>query len=456
MGEGGWTWRSAGSPLPQRGRGVRGEGRIGPYMRLKVQTTPKLQGFIEVPASKSHTIRALVIATLAGGKSEILNPLTSADAVACRKACQALGANIEMQEEKWMVEGTGGHLQTPDDVINVENSGTTLCLVMGMACHGLQYTVFTGDSQTRRRSVGPLLTALKNLGAEAFSTRGNGLAPVIVRGPLKGGWTQVEGITSQYLSSLLLSTPLAEKNSEIQPLHLQEKPYVEMTLWWLNKQGIRYEREGWEYFKIKGGQAYQPFRQRIPGDFSSATFPLCAAAITESDVILKGLDMEDSQGDKKVISYLKEMGARIQVVEDGIRIQGGELQGVELDLNDTPDALPAMAVVGCFARGVTKLRNVAHARIKETDRIATMREVLTQLGAQVEELPDGLVLKESSLQGRLVHGHGDHRVVMALAIAGLKAKGTTEITTAEAIQVTYPGFVDSMRALGAHMQLESP
>lgn len=423
-------------------------------MRIKVQKTSRLQGQIEIPASKSHTIRALVIASLAEGKSEILNPLISEDATACRMACEALGAKVRGDEGRWIVEGTGGCPQTPDDVINVGNSGTTLRLVAGMACHGLQYTVLTGDDQTRRRLMGPLLEALRNLGAEAFSTRGNGLAPVVIRGKLKGGRTQIDGITSQFLSSLLINTPLAEHDSEIQPVNLQEKPYVGMTLWWLDKQKIRYEHEGLDYFKIKGNQLYQSFQEKIPGDFSSATFPLCAAAITESDILLKGLIMEDSQGDKKVISYLEEMGASIQVSAAGLRVQGRRLQGVELDLNDTPDALPAMAVVGCFAQGTTRLRNVAHARIKETDRIATMQKELTKLGARVEELPDGLVIHESSLQGSRVHGHGDHRVVMALAIAGLRAEGITEITTAEAINVTYPGFVDSMRALGANIQWE--
>jgi 3-phosphoshikimate 1-carboxyvinyltransferase len=425
-------------------------------MYLKVQKTSKLQGCVEIPASKSHTIRALILATLAKGSSEILNPLTSADATACRKACEAFGAKIQMETGRWVVEGTGGLLQTPEDVVNVENSGTTLFLVTGMACHGRQYAVFTGDHQTRRRSAGSLLEALRNLGAEAFSTRGNGCAPLVVRGPLKGGRTEVAGKTSQYLSSLLLSTPLAEKDSEIRPIDLQEKPYVGMTLWWLNKQKILHEREGLEYFKIKGGQAYQAFQQRIPGDFSSAAFPLCAAAITESDVLLKGLDIEDSQGDKKVISYLQEMSVCIQVLEDGIRVRGGTLKGAELDLNDTPDALPIMSVVGCFAQGTTRLRNVAHARIKETDRITTMCRELSKLGAQVEELPDGLVIHESPLQGCLVDGHGDHRVVMSLAIAGLKAEGMTEIMTAEAVSVTYPDFVDSLKALGANMQLGSP
>ncbi|MCI0526990.1 MAG: hypothetical protein L0Y56_05980 [Nitrospira sp.] len=264
-------------------------------MRLKVQKTSKLQGSIEIPASKSHTIRALVIASLAGGRSEILNPLISADATSCLMACKALGASVEVEGDRWVVEGTAGCPLTPDNVIDVGNSGTTLRLVAGMACHGLQYTVLTGDDQTRRRLMGPLLTALKNLGAEAFSTRGNGLAPLVVRGKLKGGQTEVDGITSQFLSSLLITTPLAETDSEIRPIHLQEKPYVGMTLWWLDKQKISYERDGLDYFKIKGGQFYQPFQQRIPGDFSSATFPLCAAAITESEVLLKGLVMGEDR-----------------------------------------------------------------------------------------------------------------------------------------------------------------
>ena len=169
---------------------------------------------------------------------------------------------------------------------------------------------------------------------------------------------------------------------------------------------------------------------------------------------LLGLDMNDAQGDKQVVYYLKEMGARIEFEAKGIRIRGGSLKGVELDLADTPDALPAMAVAGCFAKGKTTIRNVANARLKETDRISVMAKELTRLGAKVEELPDGLVVHESALKGCPVEGYGDHRVVMALAVAGLAIPGRTEVDRAEAVEVTFPNFVDLMEKLGGRIRKE--
>jgi 3-phosphoshikimate 1-carboxyvinyltransferase len=225
-----------------------------------------------------------------------------------------------------------------------------------------------------------------------------------------------------------------------------------MTLDWLDGQGLRYTAEGLEHFHVPGGQAYRPFDRAVPGDFSSATFFLCAAAITGSDLTLLGLDLNDSQGDKAVVQMLAAMGTEVEVRPDGIRLRGGELRGGEFDLNATPDALPAMAVVGCCAQGETRLVNVPQARLKETDRIAVMREVLARMGADVEELPDGLILRPSRLRGTRLPGYGDHRVVMALAVAGLVAEGETIVDTAEAVEVTFPNFVELMQQVGGRVK----
>jgi len=412
----------------------------------------RLGGSIRVPGSKSHTIRAVVVASLADGVSTIRQPLDSLDTQACVRVCRGLGAAIETGEA-WKVTGTGGKLATPSDVLDVGNSGTTFYVTLGMAALGRGWSVFTGDEQTRRRPAGPLLDALSALGAEGFSTRGNGCAPIVVRGPLRGGRASIECPTSQYLTSLLLNCPLAEGDSTIEVPLLHERPYVEMTLGWLDAQGIRYEREGFRLFRVPGGQGYKAFDRAVPADFSSATFFLVAAAITASDVTLLGLDRNDTQGDKAVVDYLAAMGARVEWLPDGLRIRGGgKLEGGEFDLNATPDALPAMAVAACFASGETRLLNVPQARIKETDRLAVMRQELGKMGGRVEELPDGLVIQGTGLNGAVVDGHGDHRVVMALAVAGLAAEGRTEVTTAEAAAVTFPNFVDLMAGLGARIQ----
>ena len=356
----------------------------------------------------------------------------------------------------WIVKGTGGELRTPDDVIDVANSGTTLNIALGSAALLRKgQAVFTGDEQIQRRPSGPLIASLNDLGACAESSRGNGCPPIVVRGRLKGGTTSIECRSSQYLTSLLINCPLADGDTIIKVPVLFEEPYVKMTLDWLARQQIKLERDELREFRIPGGQSYRAFKQSVPADFSSATFFLCAGALGDNAVQVLGLDVNDPQGDKAVLDYLRQMGARVEIPQGaafGIRVQPGNLKGCRIDMNATPDALPMMAVVACFAKGKTTLANVAHARIKETDRIAMMRQELTKLGAKITELPDGLVIEQSKLTGAEVNGHGDHRIAMALAVAGCSIPGQTVVRTAESATVTFPTFMDCMRKIGADIK----
>ncbi len=420
-------------------------------MKIRVRPAKFLKGKVSVPASKSHTIRGVVIASLAEGRSELINPLESLDTIAAANACTKLGARIKKEEGLWIVEGFGRKPCRPDGVIDLMNSGTSFNLICGVCSLGDFEVLLDGDDSLRTRPVEPLLKALNMLGACAFSVKGK--PPVKIKGPIKGGKTEVDGISSQFVSSLLISTPLAEFDTEIKVVNLHEAPYVMMTLDWLNSHSIVYKKkEDLSYFYIQGKQKYHPFVRRIPGDWSSATFPLVAAAIVKSDVIVEGIDTNDVQGDKKVIEYLRTFGASVNIEKEGIRISKGNLKGTEIDLNSTPDALPAIAVCGCVASGTTRLFNVAHARIKETDRIAVMEQELRKMGAKISQLPDGLIIQNSRLKGAVVDGHGDHRVVMALAIAGLVAEGETVITKAESVSVTFPDFFKVMNEIGADIE----
>jgi 3-phosphoshikimate 1-carboxyvinyltransferase len=411
-----------------------------------------LRGEVLIPTSKSHTVRAVTLSTLAHGKSTIRHPLVSSDCLAAVGAGRLFGAKVSLGDV-WEVEGVNGAPCIPENVVDVKNSGTTLYFFMGTAALAKGATVLTGDEQIIKRPAQPLITALSDLGAEVFSTRNNGLPPVVVKGPAKGGKARVGGLVSQYISSLLIHCPLMEKDSKLEVFDLHEKPYVQMTLSWLDRYGIRYKAsDDFAQITIYGGQSYQGLDVTVPGDFSSGTFFLVAGSIGEADITLLGLDMNDAQGDKQVVTYLQEMGARISQEKGRIRVRGGALKGREFDLGDTPDALPAMAVAGCFAQGKTILRNAANARLKETDRIAVMAKELGTLGAKVEELPDGLVIHESKLRGRPVCGHRDHRVVMALAVAGTAIPGHLEVDSAEAVQVTFPNFLELMKGLGAKIR----
>lgn len=418
-------------------------------MNLTVRPS-NLSGTVAIPGSKSHTIRAIAIAALAGGRSVLRAPLRSADTEAAMRAAVAFGAEASFGED-WTLCGVGGRPPVPENVVDVGNSGTTEYIMAAAAALADGYTVITGDEQIRRRPVEPLLSALRDLGAGAFTTRGNGCAPFVIKGPMVGGKTAIECPTSQYLTALLLACPLAQGDTEIEVLSLTEHPYVAMTLHWLDQQGIQYDRVRMERFWIPGCQRYKSFSASIPADWSSATFFLCAGAIGRGPITLTGLDLDDPQGDKAVVDMLRQMGATIEQTPQGLTVSGGSLHGAELDLNATPDALPALAVAACFAEGETRLVNVAQARLKETDRIAVMARELAKLGADVEELEDGLIVRGSKLRGASVDGHGDHRVVMSLAVAGVFAEGETTISTAEAVSVTFPDYVALMQSLGAQM-----
>jgi len=413
-------------------------------MKMEV-SKGNVEGNIRIPASKSHTIRALLIATLANGESVISHPLNSADTRACKEACRALGAQITETDTAWIVKGTNGILTQPDKDIDVGNSGTTLYLAASVAALGDFPVTFTGDYQIKKRSAANLLNALEDLGVKVESNQG--CAPFTVTGPIKGGKTTIECPTSQYLSSLLMATPLGTGKTEINIPLLHEKPYAEMTVRWMEEQGIKVDDSDYSHFEIEPGKSYQKFKRAIPADFSSSAFFFGAAAITGSTLTLEGLDMSDSQGDKAIVEYLEKMGCEISINNDKMTIVGKEMRGCDLDINATPDALPALAAIACYAKGTTRLLNVPQARMKETDRIDVMTKELRKMGAQIVELEDGMEITGAPLNGAEVSGHDDHRIVMALAIAALGCTGTNSIDTAEAVDITFPNFFEHLNKL---------
>ncbi|MCL5674874.1 MAG: 3-phosphoshikimate 1-carboxyvinyltransferase [Candidatus Omnitrophica bacterium] len=424
-------------------------------MKITVYKTTHLKGNVLIPSSKSHTIRAVIISSLADGVSEIENALISSDTTAAVEACRSLGAEISVSGNKLTIRGFNGVPQNPSKTLDMANSGTSLNLILGIVSLGNFETVLDGDESLRSRPVNPLLDALNRLGAKGESVLNNGKPPIKIRGKIKGGMTKVDGMSSQFVSSLLISTPLCENDTEIDVFNIHETPYIDMTITWLKEQNIRFDyKKDFSWFRVYGKQTYKHFKKRIPGDWSSAAFPIVAGAITGSDIFIAGVDVNDVQGDKAIVEYLRKMGADITMEQNGLRIRGCPLKGADIDLNATPDALPAMAVAGCFAKGETKLYNVAQARIKETDRIKVMTGELRKMGADVKELKDGLVLKRSSLRGAKVNGHYDHRVVMALSLAGLIAEGETEIDTAESVNVTFPGYCEMMQKIEAKINIE--
>ena len=337
--------------------------------------------------------------------------------------------------------------------IDMGNSGTSLRIFTGLAAMGDFPVSFDGDASLRTRPMGQLLDVLSELGVSVESA--DGKCPLTVTGPAKGGKTTVNGASSQFLTALLIALPLAESDTILKVVDLNERPYVEITLGWLSRQGIELEySDDMSRFHIKGGQKYTAFDSVIPADFSTAAFPLVGAVLTKGKVLIKNLDFSDQQGDKAVFDYLERMGATIVRSDNDTCVSALEqLSGKEFDLNATPDALPVMAVAGAFAEGTTSLIDCPQARIKETDRIKCMTCELRKMGAEVEELADGMIIHGGKkLAGTEVEGYDDHRIVMALTIAGMLAEGETTINGAEAAAVTYPTFIKDFIALGADIE----
>lgn len=412
-----------------------------------------LSGTIEIPASKSHTIRALLIATLADGESKITKALLSGDGESALEAAKALGSKVSLDENNTLTLTGKGKAITPADSVFMGNSGTGTRLFATAAALTDKSITFDGDSSLRSRPMLPLLKAIDALGGSYSCAEKEGHLPFTVSGPIAGGSITVDGTTSQYLSSLLLTAPLLDGDTTISVPELNEKPYVEMTLWWLDKMGIEYSvNEEFSLFTVKGEQRYTPIRETIAGDFSSATFAAVGAALTKSRVTLTNIDFSDPQGDKGVFDILEKMGASVEIHGTSATVSAKTLTGTVIDLNSMPDALPALSVLATAAEGETRIINVAQARIKETDRIAVMCAELSKMGANIEELEDGLIIRKSTLKGAEVDGHDDHRIVMALTLAAFVAEGKTTISTVEAADVTYPSFAADFITLGGNIK----
>lgn len=427
-------------------------------MQLIVNKNADLSGKSVLPGSKSQSIRGMLFALLARGKSVLSNVLDADDTQIAMRICHALGAEVLLKDGTLTITSQGFPFTRAANQLYTGNSGITTRFILpllGLCENPMHPILVSCGEQMQARPIKPLIDALNTLGMNIQYVEQHGQLPVFVSGQLKGGDIEIDGTTSQYLSALLISLPCAEKDSVITVKNLHERPYVEITLAWLTQQGIDYkhqQKDGIDIFSIKGGQHYQPFKTAIPGDFSSASCLIAAAALLPSKIELHGLDMHDSQGDKQLIPLLQKMGADITIEGNKIIINGGNtLQGISIDANSIPDLLPALAVIGTQAAGKTEIYNVKQARIKETDRIHSMTEGLTRMGAKIKEHADGMTIYQSCLQGAFVKGYDDHRTVMALTVAGMLAEGETIITDGEAITKTYPEFVETIKSFGARI-----
>ena len=425
-------------------------------MRIRVYPS-RLFGEVEAPPSKSYTHRAYAAALLADGESILINPLRSRDTEATKNACTLLGAGVREEGRRVLVRG--GAFKTPDDVIDVGNSGTTLrffTAISALAPKG--YAILTGDESIRRRPMKPLLEALRSLGVWCRSSRLDGRAPIIVRcGGVDGGEARITGgISSQFISALLYASVRSRRGARIivdgEPV---SRPYIDASLEVLRRFGFRVRREGYALFEVEGCQVGEPCEFRIPGDFGSAAFLLAGGQLTGGEVIVKSLDRSLPQADSAIIEVLRGISCDVEVSGDRVRVRGsGGGCGGEYDLRDSPDLLPVLAVLASRSRGETVIRGVGHARFKESDRIMCVASELRKLGIEVEVLEDGLRIRgRGRIEGGcLLNPHGDHRLFMAFTILAASTERGCLVDGAETAAISYPQFLDHVRRLGLRFE----
>jgi 3-phosphoshikimate 1-carboxyvinyltransferase len=416
----------------------------------------KLKGQITIPSSKSHTLRAVLFGALGKGKTVISHPLASPDTEAMCKACALLGAQIDILPDEIQIVGTNGTISHAMDVIDAGNSGLVLRLCAAVGALGKRPIVITGDHSIRHhRSMSSLLNGLSQLGASAISMRGDGYPPVIIQGPLHPGKAEISGEDSQPVSALLIAASFVDGPTDLFVNNPGEKPWVGLTLDWLTRLGISHTNQHFQHYSLKGKASYEGFHYKVPGDWSSAAFPIAAALVTQSELLVHNIDIHESQGDKKIITVLEQMGAcfEIDASKKTVRVKKtSTLSGIAIDINDFIDAVPILAVVACFAEGKTTIYNGAIAKQKECDRLHAITKELKKMGAAIEENHDGLVIRRSDLKGAQLFSHDDHRMAMSLTVAGLGAHSPSTLDATDCVAKTYKTFAGDLKSIGAFLE----
>ncbi|SEH65561.1 3-phosphoshikimate 1-carboxyvinyltransferase [Ruminococcus flavefaciens] len=401
---------------------------------MDIRITPsKLKGSLSVPASKSCAHRSIICASLADGVSHLSGVTMSKDIEATIGAMTALGAEFEVNGEDITVKGNGGR---PADkcIVDCNESGSTLRFVIPIAAAVGKETEFHGRGRLPQR---PIDIFTRELGKNGVYFDYHNTMPFTVSGGLKSGRFEIEGdVSSQFITGLLFALPLLEGDSEIiLTSHLESRPYVDITIDTLRRFGVAVEETD-DGFKVKGGQKYKPHDEKIEGDYSQAAF-FCVANALGSQVELHNLNDNSVQGDKKILEIIRDM------------CYNGNVGNYNADCSDIPDLVPILAVLGAFGSGRSVIYNAKRLKIKESDRLETTAALLNSLGGNVTVTDDGLIIEPTgAMHGGTVDSFGDHRIVMAAAIAATAIDGEVVIKGAEAAEKSYPAFFDDYKMLG--------
>jgi 3-phosphoshikimate 1-carboxyvinyltransferase len=412
----------------------------------------RLAASIRVPGSKSITNRALLIAAAARGRSVIESALVSDDTRYMIGALQHLGYKLTLDEhaQRIEVEGRGGVIPVKSADLFVGGSGTAMRFLAGFVTLGKGQFRLDGNARMRERPIGDLIEALRNLKLEIRSEKNNGCPPLVIeaRSRFEGGATRIDAsLSSQFVSALLIPSPLWPKGLQLLVEGLAASPFITMTLRLMERAGVRSTVDG-NVIKVPGGQSYRPARMTVEADASSASYFAAAALLCSGTIELCNLKRDSVQGDIGFLDLLAEMGARVTWKGDSVVVEGtGALTGVDVDMSATPDMVPTLAVLAPFATSPTRIRNVKFIRYHESDRIHALATELARLGVRITEHDDGLTIEPTHPVAGAVETYDDHRIAMSFAIMGLRVPGM-RIKDAGCVSKTYPHFFVDLAALG--------
>lgn len=411
------------------------------------------RGTVTAPPSKSYTHRAMVMGALTRERFVLRNPLLSDDTRATLEALNALNADIGVSPGQLSIHCE--ELKAPGKVLDARNSGTTIRLMSGIASLLDSPITLTGDASLIRRPMGPLVDSLVQLGAQCAYIGQQGRPPLSIKGPITKDRAVIEGgVSSQFISSLLIACTQKRTDTVLAVNgNVASRPYVDITLDMLKQFGGEVDEKD-SRFSLRGSQRLRRDSYTVPGDYSSAAFLFAAAAVTDGTVTVRNLDPESVQGDREILDHLRAFGAKVSRTPDTVTVGGGKLAGTEIDVGDTPDLFPVLAVLGSLAEGRTVLSGGANLKAKESDRIATTTRFLQDMGARIRPRKDGCeIIGVSKLNGTRVDTKGDHRILMAATIAALASGTETVIEDDESFRVSYPGFVRDLHQLGCRVEV---
>ena len=417
-------------------------------MNCKIQKS-KLNGKIVCPSNKSYTHRAIFLAALSDGKSIVKKILRSNDTLATISACRGFGIEAEEVEDKVTINNTINST-VENSIINAENSGTTIRIAIAIAALSGGNTTLTGDESLRKRPMQPILDSLETMGVKTESDEGR--PPIRINGKIQGNEISINGdISSQFISALMIIAPRLPEGLTINVEgDLVSKPYVDLTIAIMKKFGVEVKtEEKYKKYHVKH-QIYKPTTFSIPSDFSNLAL-LLAANVLLGDGLTVEINLGDMpQGDEAIVDILEKLGVNVTLEEDMITTKSPILlNGGKFDLSNTPDLLPAIAILALKSEKPIELYNVKHARYKETDRIAIMSRELKKIGLDVEEKDDGMILKKSEkIHPAELNSENDHRLFMAFAIVGMFV-GDCTVSDPDAVKVSYPEFISDMKNVGA-------